>query len=148
MKKTLFATLLALVLSVSCMTGTVFAAETNSDVDAVTSVSSLTVTPIGSFGGYGHRVTGTASGSFTVNAPSGASGSAGITLKSDCSSSGAFSYISIQKPDGSYFKNNIYLDGNAEKKLQIYFPKNGTYTIHYNTYTPGSSVHLQCWIYG
>lgn len=64
MKKTLFATLLALVLSVSCMTGTVFAAETNSDVDAVTSVSSLTVTPIGSFGGYGHRVTGTASGSF------------------------------------------------------------------------------------
>lgn len=144
MRKKLFTALLTLALFIMCMASTVFA-ETNYDVGI--KYTSF-VSTYGSFGGYGHRVTGSGSGSFTVSAPSGASGSAGITLRSDCSSNGAFSYISIQKPDGSYFKNNIYLDGNQEKKLQIYFPQNGTYTIYYTTYTPDSSVHLQCWIYG
>lgn len=101
-----------------------------------------------SYGGYGHRVTGTGSGTFTVNCPSGAKAGAGITLRSDCSSSDAYTYISVQKPDGTYFLNNVSLSGTQEKKFQIYFPQNGTYTIHYITYTPGPSVHLQCWIYG
>lgn len=148
MKKNFFALVLTLVLSFTCMTGTVFASENNYDTDTVSAVDTTVISPRGSFGGYGHRVTGTGSGSFTVSAPSGANGAAGITLRSDCDSDGAFSYISIQKPDGSYFKNDVYLNGNEEKKFQIFFPQNGTYTIYYTTYTPSSSVHLQFWIYG
>lgn len=152
MKKFLSA-LLAAMLTLNCVIATAFATEPSTQLSescqtqVVNVTTEFEVSPH-SFGGYGHRVTGTASGSFEVNCLSGAGLGAGITLKSDCGSDGAFSYISVQKPDGSYFANDIYLDGNEEKQFQIWAPQNGTYTIHYITYTPNQTVHLQCWIYG
>ena len=139
--------LIAILFALNSISFTSFATEpiapANTTIDNVNSTTSKD-----SFGGYGHRVTGTDRGSFGVSCPSGAGAGAGITIKSECNSDGAFSYISIEKPDGTFFGNNIYLDGNEEKKFQIWFPQNGTYTIHYVTYTPDQTVHLQCWIYG
>ena len=151
--KKIFSALLVVVFALSCATATAFAAEPSVEaeesyqIQTADTESESEITPR-SFGGYGHRVTGTGSGSFEVSCPSGAGLGAGITLRSDCGSDGAFSIISIEKPDGSFFNNSVYIDGNTEEHYQIWFPQNGTYIVHYNTYTPGKTVHLQCWVYG
>lgn len=145
--KKILSVLLSMTILLCCMGVPTFAVSPSTVEDYPAENEDLGISTF-SFGGYGHRVTGTGSGYFEVNAPSGALLSAGITISSECGSSNAFSYISIEKPDGTFFKNDIYLDGNAERKFNFGFPQNGTYKIHYTTYTPDQTVHLQCWIYG
>lgn len=89
-----------------------------------------------------------ASGSFSVNTSH--SGTVGITLKVQSTSNDSWAYISVQKPDGNYFKNNIYVDpttGNGDGAVyKMYFASSGTYTIHYAAYT-SVGMRIMCWLY-
>lgn len=98
---------------------------------------------------YGYAwINSSASGSFTVTTSK--SGTIGITLKVESSSNDSWAYMSIQKPDGSYFKNNIAIDpttGGGEGGIyKIYFASSGTYTIHYIAHTT-VGMRLMCWLY-
>lgn len=88
------------------------------------------------------------SGSFSVYTSN--NGTIGITLKVESSSNNSWAYMSVQKPNGSYFKNNIYVDpttGNGEgARYKMYFASSGTYTIHYSAYT-NVGMRLMCWLY-
>ena len=88
------------------------------------------------------------SGSFTVSTNN--SGTIGITLKAESSSNDSWAYLSVQKPNGSYFKNNVYVDpttGNGDGAVyKMYFASSGTYTIHYIAYT-SVGMRLMCWLY-
>lgn len=88
------------------------------------------------------------SGSFTVSTNN--SGTIGITLKVESSSNDSWAYLSVQKPNGSYFKNNVYVDpttGNGDGAVyKMYFASSGTYTIHYIAYT-SVGMRLMCWLY-
>lgn len=141
MKRRLFAILLVITMLLN-LNATAFAHSATE-----TTLYADTVQPRGSFGGYGHRVTGTGSGTFEV-VVSGSSMSAGVTISTTCSSPNSWINFSIEKPDGSTFINNITLRGTEEKKYNIIFPKSGTYKIHYQSYTTSDNIHIQCWIYG
>lgn len=88
------------------------------------------------------------SGSFSVDTEK--SGTIGITIKAESSSESSWAYMSIMKPDGTYFKNNVYIDptsGNGNgKKFKIYYASSGTYTINYIAYTD-VGMRLMCWMY-
>ena len=88
------------------------------------------------------------SGSFSVYTSN--SGTIGITLKAESSSNDSWAYMSVQKPNGSYFKNNVYVDpttGSGEgARYKMYFATRGQYTIHYVAYT-SVGMRLMCWLY-
>lgn len=88
------------------------------------------------------------SGSFSINTEK--SGTIGITIKAESSSDSSWAYMSVMKPDGTYFKNNVYIDptsGNGDgKKFKIYYASSGTYTINYIAYTD-VGMRLMCWMY-
>lgn len=88
------------------------------------------------------------SGSFPVNCD--LSGTIGITLKAESSSNDSWAYLSVEKPNGSYFKNNVYVDpttGDGEGAIfKMYFASSGEYTIHYMAYT-SVGMRLMCWLY-
>lgn len=66
--------------------------------------------------GYGHRVTLTGSGSFTVNVTGSNSSTGGITLKNwSTTSSDSFAYFTVERPNGTKFANNVYVGHNTEK---------------------------------
>jgi len=140
MKKRLFTLSLVIAMLLSCNTtafaysGTEVAIEENS------------IQPRGSFSGYGHRVTGTGSGTFDV-VVTGSTLSAGVTVSTTCSDPNSWVTFSIEKPDGSKVVSSDTLNCTHEKKYNILFPKSGTYKIHYNAST-SSDIHIQCWIYG
>lgn len=88
------------------------------------------------------------SGSFVVNTQN--SGTIGVTLKVESSSNSSFAYLSIQKPNGSYFKENVYVspttnNGNGGV-YKMYFASSGNYTIHYVAYTD-VGMRIMCWLY-
>lgn len=93
-------------------------------------------------------VSSSKSGNFYVNTNN--SGTIGITLKAESSSDSSWAYISVMKPDGTYFKNNVYIDPTSEngegKKFKIYNASSGTYTISYVAYTD-VGMRLMCWMY-
>lgn len=127
---------------------TAFAAETDSDTNCcVEETSGSSVRGMYSLSGYGHRVAYSGNGSFDVIV-TGSAAVGGITFSTECDSDGAYVGVDIKKPDGSYFRNGLFYDGNDEKQFTIWFPSAGTYTIEYSVYTPGYPVHMQCWIYG
>lgn len=78
------------------------------------------------------------------------SGTIGITLKAESSSNSSWAYLAIQKPNGSYFKNNVYVDpttgGGEGARYKMYSASSGTYTIHYDAYT-SVGMRLMCWLY-
>lgn len=85
-------------------------------------------------------------GSFSVYTSN--TGTVGITLKVESSSSDSVAYISVKKPDGSYFKNKVFLQANVdpEAKYTIFFAKSGSYTIEYTAWTE-VGMRIMCWMY-
>ena len=87
-------------------------------------------------------------GSFNITTSN--SGTVGVTLKVESSSNNSFAYISVIKPNGDAFKNNIYVDptsGNGEGEvLKMYFASSGTYKINYIAYTT-VGMRIMCWMY-
>lgn len=142
MKKRLFALSLAIAMVLSCNTTVLAYSDAEMTLEADT-----TVQPRGSFSGYGHRVTGTGSGSFDV-VVTGSTVSAGVTISTTCSDSNSWITFSIEKPDGSMLVSNDHLSGTQEKKYNMLFPKSGTYKVHYQASTGSDNIHIQCWIYG
>lgn len=72
-------------------------------------------------------------GTFTINT----SGNGGpiydrIAITSYNTKESPIIYISIIKPDGSYFKNSFFLEPNSTKEFSMFFSQSGTYTIEYN----------------
>lgn len=114
--------------------------EESSDENVVTSTRS---TDYGSV-----WLNSSSSGSFSVYTSN--SGTIGITLKVESSSNSSWAYMSVQKPNGSYFKNNVYVDpttgGGEGARYKMYFASSGTYTIHYVAYT-SVGMRLMCWLY-
>lgn len=78
------------------------------------------------------------------------SGTVGITLKVESSSNDSWAYISVQKPNGSYFRNDIFVTpttGDGEGAIyKMYNASSGTYTIHYSAYT-SVGMRIMCWLY-
>lgn len=93
-------------------------------------------------------INSSSSGSFNVTTNN--SGTIGITLKVESSSNDSWAYMSVQKPNGKYFKNDIYVDpttGNGNGAIyKMYFASKGTYTIHYVAHT-SVGMRLMCWLY-
>lgn len=86
-------------------------------------------------------------GSFSVYTSN--TGTVGITLKVESSSNSSCAYLSIKKPDGSYYKNSVYLEpglDGGEAKYTIFFAKSGSYTIEYTAYTK-VGMRIMCWMY-
>lgn len=97
--------------------------------------------------GYGHRVTLTGSGSFTVNVTGKKSATGGITLKNwSTTSSDTYAYFTVERPNGTEFANSVYVGHNTEKKLKFKNATTGTYTIYYIAYAP-KGTELTCYIY-
>lgn len=93
-------------------------------------------------------VSSSKSDSFPVNTSK--SGTIGITLKVESSSNSSFAYISVKKPNGSYFKNDVYVDpttgGGEGAQYTMYLASSGTYTIEYTAYTT-VGMRIMCWLY-
>lgn len=89
-----------------------------------------------------------AQGSFDIYTPN--SGTIGITVKVESSSDNSWAWISIQKPDGSYFVNSKYVDRNTNNGegglYRIYSASSGTYKIHYIASTT-VGMRIMCWFY-
>lgn len=97
--------------------------------------------------GYGHKVTLTGSGSFTVTVTGTDASKGGITLKNwSTTSSDSFAYFTVERPNGTKFANNVYVDHNSEEKLTFTNATTGTYTIYYTAYAP-NGTELICYIY-
>lgn len=96
--------------------------------------------------GYGELTTTSGNGYFEVEYDGIGGHSISITLKNSCSSAVSFVYYSIEKPDGTYFFNNIYLSSNDEKTFYINYAQPGKYKIHYIAYSPNTTILMQCWI--
>lgn len=76
-------------------------------------------------------------------------GTVGITLKVESSSNSSSAVISVKKPNGSYYKNNVFLtpgEDGGEAKYTIFFAKSGSYTIEYTAYTK-VGMRIMCWMY-
>ena len=98
---------------------------------------------------YGNAwVSSSTSGSFTVNNQH--SGTVGLTLKVESSSNDSWAYISVLKPNGVAYLNNIYVDptsGNGEgRKYTLYSASTGTYTFSYSAYT-SVGMRIMAWMY-
>lgn len=98
---------------------------------------------------YGNAwISSSSAGSFTVTTSK--SGTLYMTLKAESSSNSSWAYVSVKKPNGSYYANNIYVDPTSEGgegvHLKMTFASAGTYTIVYNAYTT-AGMRLMCWIY-
>ena len=89
-----------------------------------------------------------ASGSFDIYTPN--SGTIGITVKVESSSDSSWAWIGIQKPNGTYFVNNKYVDRNTNNGegglYRIYSASSGTYKIHYMASTT-VGMRIMCWFY-
>lgn len=97
--------------------------------------------------GYGHRVTTTGSGSFTVNVTGSNSATGGITLKNwSTTSSDTFVYFTVERPNGTKFVNSVYVGHNTERQLTFTNATTGTYKIYYTVYAP-NGTELICYIY-
>lgn len=86
-------------------------------------------------------------GSFKVYTSN--AGTIGITLKVESSSDNCSALISIKKPNGSYYKNNIFLtptQNGGEGQYKIYFASSGSYTYEYSAYTD-AGMRIMCWMY-
>jgi len=145
----LLAFLMFLCISVSCFCPFAFAAENVANLKDEPQPNELLV-PKGTYGylsGWGKKVVdANGKGEFSVWTDGDYSTAAGMTLKTECASSGGIVYISVQKPDGSYFATNLVLTGNTEKKYQMYFVHGGEYKIHYEVQA-SAPVTINCWIY-
>lgn len=87
------------------------------------------------------------SGSFSVYTSN--TGTIGITLKVESSSNSSCALISVKKPNGSYYKNDIYLEpgtNGGEGQYKIYFASSGSYTIEYVAWTE-VGMRIMCWMY-
>ncbi|MBP3463450.1 MAG: hypothetical protein J6K45_03100 [Clostridia bacterium] len=98
---------------------------------------------------YGNAwVSSSTSGSFTVNNQH--SGTVGLTMKVESSSNDSWAYISVLKPNGVAYLNNIYVDptsGNGEgRKYTLYSASTGTYTFSYSAYT-SVGMRIMAWMY-
>ncbi len=162
----IFTLLLAICLTFSTVSATAFAAETNSnsivlpdnetivyqdDDVTVVKVDESVQTEQASAKATTYEsvwLDSSDSGSFSVNTPN--SGTIGITLKVESQSNDSWAYISVQKPNGDYFKNNVYIDpttNNGEGGVyKMYFASSGDYTIHYIGYT-SVGMRIMCWLY-
>lgn len=86
-------------------------------------------------------------GSFRVYTSN--TGTVGITLKVESSSNNSSAVLSVQKPNGSYFKNDVFLtpgQSGGEVQYTILFASSGSYTIHYSAYTE-VGMRIMCWMY-
>lgn len=92
----------------------------------------------------GKWVSSSSSGSFTVNSDN--SGTVGITVSTEATSSSDLTYITILKPNGSAFKNDLTFSGSQSKEYTMYFASKGNYTINYHAYTT-NGLRINCWIY-
>ena len=92
----------------------------------------------------GKWVASSSSGSFTVNSDN--SGTVGITVSTEATSSDDWAYISIIKPNGRAFKNDIGFIGSQSMEYKMYFASKGNYTIKYNVHTNGG-LRINCWMY-
>ncbi|MCI8545789.1 MAG: hypothetical protein HFJ44_00980 [Clostridia bacterium] len=92
----------------------------------------------------GQWVGSSSSGSFVVNSDN--SGTVGITVSTEATSSSDWAYITIVKPNGNAFKNDIGFYGSQSKEYKMYFASKGNYTIRYQVYTTGG-LRINCWIY-
>lgn len=92
----------------------------------------------------GQWVGSTSSGSFTVNSDN--SGTVGITISTEATSSSDWTYISVIKPNGNAFKTDIGFEGSQSKEYKMYFASKGTYTIKYMVHTT-NGLRINCWMY-
>lgn len=92
----------------------------------------------------GQWVGSSSTGSFGVYSDN--SGTVGITVSTETSQSDAWAYITVVKPNGTPFKNDIAFIGSQSKQYTMYFASTGTYTIKYNVYTT-AGMRINCWIY-
>lgn len=108
---------------------------------------STTMSAEAAVSGYGHKVTLTDSGSFTVNVTGSQSSVGGITLKNwSTTSSNSFAYFTVERPNHQKFVNNVYVGHNSDCKLTFTNATPGIYTIYYNVYAP-NGTELSCYIY-
>lgn len=92
-------------------------------------------------------VASSGSGNFRVYTSN--TGTVGIILSVSSSSNNSSAYISVQKPNGDYFKNNVFLtpsQNDGEASYKIYFAQSGSYTIYYTAYTT-VGMRIMCTIY-
>lgn len=138
--KKLTTILMAILFSLS-MISTVFAKEVNSkDASVAVATNSTTYESV--------WLDSSRSGSFTIYTPN--SGTIGVTLKVESSSDDSFAYISVKKPDGTYFKNKVTINRNTNNGqggvYKMYLASSGTYTIEYQGYTT-VGMRIMCWMY-
>lgn len=111
-----------------------------------TDVNAFGVSPLAT--SYNSRWLDTsANGSFTVYTSN--TGTIGITLKVESPSDSSTALISIKKPNGSYYKNNIFLtpgENGGEGQYKIYFAQSGSYTYEYSAWT-NAGMRIMCWMY-
>lgn len=140
--KKFFSFLMAITLCLSIAVPA-FAADSSSAQSDTISLASTRSTD------YGNAwISSASAGSFTVTTSK--SGTLYMTLKVESSSNSSWAYVSVKKPNGSYYANNIYVDPTSEGgegvHLKMTFASAGTYTIVYNAYT-SVGMRLMCWIY-
>lgn len=92
----------------------------------------------------GQWVGSSSRGSFGVYSDN--SGTVGITIKTESSSTDSIAYITVLKPNGSEFQTGLCFSGTQEKKYTMLFASTGTYTIKYSVYTT-VGMRINCWIY-
>lgn len=124
----------------------IFATDDNTKVvyeDAEKALVEYTVEPRSN--NYGSTwVSSSKSSSFTVYTTY--SGSLGFTLKTETSDASSWAYLSVKRPNNSYYWNNIYVGANAQVVKTVNNASSGTYTINYSAYT-SSGMRIMCWIY-
>lgn len=92
-------------------------------------------------------VASSSSGNFSVYTSN--SGTVGVILSVSSSDSSSSAYISIKKPNGSFFKNDVYLtpaQNGGEATYKMYFASSGTYTVYYTAYTT-AGMRIMCTLY-
>ena len=92
----------------------------------------------------GQWVGSTSSGSFSLYSDN--SGTVGVTVSTEATSSSDLTYITIVKPNGNHFKTDITFSGSQSKKYTMYFASKGTYKISYHAYTD-NGLRINCWMY-
>jgi len=142
--------ILAIVLLLS-MSTVVFATESKVTVqeNSIYSTEESSIQPRGTLSGYGQGTVSKSNGytTFTVPVSGSYSTAAGMTIKTS-GNSDAFGYITVYKPDGSNYKNQLYFSGNQEDFYQLYFVNGGNYTVTVDFIVPyGNPVTVECWIY-
>lgn len=138
--KKMTAILMAILFSLS-MISTVFAGEVASNKNGANAITNETTYE-------SVWLDSSSSGSFPIYTPN--SGTIGVTLKVESSSDDSFAYISVKKPDGTYFKNRVTINRNTNNGeggvYRMYLAPSGTYTIEYQGYTT-VGMRIMCWMY-